>query len=123
MVTFTHTQINDALDRINNYIAIKMIENIEINLFDESNGRQYTLDDLRDRGWSDYDLIRLMWADPRTPWPILIAFQDEKNRLNKEYYPLSALADGPHSKFVRLVEFFEHLLDAYNSKDTAEMAP
>ena len=65
-----------------------------------------------------------MWADERTPWPVLKAFQDEKNRLDhdKAFSPLFAPLDGTNSKFGRLVEFFEHQLDAYNAKGNSEAA-
>ena len=125
MVTFTVSQINDALDMIKDHIADQMRKRTTIALSYEGNGRQYTLAELRESGWDNFDLVRLMWADERTPWPVLKAFQDEKNRLDhdKAFSPLFAPLDGTNSKFVRLVEFFEHLLDAYNSKDTAEVTP
>ena len=122
MVTFTISQINDALDHIKRFIADQMRESTTIALSYEGNGRQYTIADLREAGWDNCDIVRLMWADPRTPWSVLKAFQDEKKRLDhcKEFSPLTAPADGPHSKFGRLVEFFEQQLDAYNVKGTAE---
>lgn len=125
MVTFTITQINDALDMIKDHIADQMRKRTTIALSYEGNGRQYTLADLRKSGWDDFDLVRLMWADERTPWPVLKAFQDEKNRLDhdKAFPPLTAPATGPNSKIGRLVEFFEKQLDAYNQKGTAEVIP
>jgi len=93
MVTFTITQINDALDMIKDHIADQMRESTTIALSYEGNGRQYTLADLRKSGWDDFDLVRLMWADERTPRPVLKAFQDEKNRLDhdKAFSPLTAV--------------------------------
>ena len=124
MVTFTVSQINDALNHIKSYIANHMRKSTTINLEDESDNRQYTIAELRDAGWDDFDLVRLMWADERTPWPVLKAFQDEKNRLDhdKSFSPLTAPATGPNSKIGRLVEFFEHQLDAYNAKGNSEAA-
>lgn len=123
MVTFTISQINDALDIIKDHIADQMRERTTIALSYEGNGKQYTLADLRESGWGNFDLVRLMWADERTPWPVLKAFQDEKKRLDhcKEFSPLVAPTTGPNSKFGRLVEFFEHLLDAYNSNGNDEV--
>lgn len=124
MVTFTVSQMNDALDLIKDYIANHMRKRLAIDLEDESDNRQYTIAELKDAGWDDFDLVRLMWADERTPWPVLKAFQDEKNRLDhdKAFSPLVAPLDGPNSKFGRLVEFFEHQLDAINLKEIAEAA-
>lgn len=124
MVTFTITQINDALDMIKDHIADQMRKRTTIALSYEGNGRQYTLADLRKSGWDDFDLVRLMWADERTPFEARKAFQDEKKRLDhcKAFHPLTAPADGPNSKFGRLVEFFEHQLDAYNAKGNSEVA-
>lgn len=123
MVTFTHTQINDALSHIMRDIADHMRKETVIDLTDEGDCRSYTLADLREAGWDNFDLVRFMWADERTPWPVLKAFQDEKNRLDhdKAFSPLTAPATGPNSKFGRLVEFFEQQLDAYNVKGTAEV--
>ena len=81
MVTFTVSQINDALDMIKDHIADQMRKRTTIALSYEGNGRQYTLADLRESGWDNFDLVRLMWADERTPWPVLKAFQDEKTGL------------------------------------------
>ena len=124
MVTFTISQINDALDHIKRFIADRMRKTTTINLSYEGNGRQYTITDLRKSGWDDLDIVRLMWAAPRTPFEARKAFQDEKKRLDhcKAFHPLTAPADGPNSKFGRLVEFFEQQLDAYNSKDNSEAA-
>ena len=125
MITFTISQINDALDMIKDHIADQMRKRTTIALSYEGNGRQYTITDLRKSGWDDFDLVRLMWADERTPWPVLKAFQDEKNRLDhdKAFSPLTAPATGPNSKIGRLVEFFEKQLDVYNQKGTAEVMP
>ncbi|WP_278955147.1 hypothetical protein [Bartonella apis] len=124
MITFTISQINDALDMIKDHIADQMRKRTTIALSYESNGRQYTLADLRKSGWDDFDLVRLVWADPRTPFEARKAFQDGKKRLDrlKEYSPLFAPLDGTNSKFGRLVEFFEHQLDAYNAKGNSEAA-
>lgn len=124
MVTFTITQINDALDIIKDHIADQMRERTTIALAYEGNGRQYTLADLREAGWDNFDLVRLLWADPRTPWAARIAFKYEKERLDhlKEFRPIVVSPDQYKLKFLRQVEFFEHLLDAYNSKGTTEAA-
>jgi len=65
MVTFTISQINDALDMIKDHIADQMRERTTIALSYEGNGRQYTLAELRESGWDNFDLVRLMWADER----------------------------------------------------------
>lgn len=124
MVTFTVHQINDALDMIKDHIANHMRKRTTIDLADVGDCRRYTLADLRKSGWDDFDLVRLMWADERTPFDALKAFQNEKNRLDRcgEFSPLVAPLDGPNSKFGRLVEFFEHQLDAINLKEIAEAA-
>lgn len=124
MVTFTVSQINDALDMIKDHIADQMRKRTTIALSYEGNGRQYTLADLRESGWDNFDLVRLMWADERTPFEALKAFQNEKNRLDhdKAFSPLVAPLDGPNSKFGRLVDFFEQQLDAINLKEIAEAA-
>ena len=124
MVTYTVSQMNDALDLIKDYIANHMRKRLAIDLEDESDNRQYTIAELKDAGWDDFDLVRLMWADERTPFDALKAFQNEKNRLDRcgEFSPLVAPLDGPNSKFGRLVEFFEHQLDAINLKEIAEAA-
>ena len=124
MVTFTIAQINGALNHIKRFIADQMREETAINLSDESDNRQYTIAELRNAGWDDFDLVRLMWADERTPWPVLKAFQDEKNRLDhdKAFSPLVAPLSGINSKYGRLVEFFEQRLDAINLKEIAEAA-
>ena len=64
------------------------------------------------------------WADERTPFEALKAFQNEKNRLDRcgEFSPLVAPLDGPNSKFGRLVDFFEQQLDAINLKEIVEAA-
>ena len=122
MVTFTISQINDALGHIMRDIADHMRKETVIGLTDEGDSRSYTLADLREAGWDNCDIVRLMWADPRTPFEARKAFQDEKKRLDrlKEYSPLFAPLDGTNSKFVRLVEFFEHQLDTYNAKGNSE---
>jgi len=124
MVTFTVSQINAALDYIKRFIADHMREKTIINLSDGSDSQKYSIADLRDAGWNDYDLVLLLWSDPRTPFEVRKAFQDEKKRLDhcKAFHPLTAPADGPNSKFGRLVEFFEHQLDAYNAKGNSEAA-
>ena len=124
MVTFTISQINDALGHIMRDIADHMRKETVIDLTDEGDRRSYTLADLREAGWDNFDLVRLMWADERTPFEALKAFQDEKNRLDhdKSFSPLTAPATGPNSKIGRLVEFFEHQLDAYNAKGNSEAA-
>ena len=124
MVTFTISQINDALGHIMRDIADHMRKETVIGLTDEGDSRSYTLADLREAGWDNCDIVRLMWADPRTPFEARKAFQDEKKRLDhcKAFHPLTAPADGPNSKFGRLVEFFEHQLDAYNAKGNSEAA-
>ena len=124
MVTFTISQINDALGHIMRDIADHMRKETAIDLTDEGNCRQYTIAELQDAGWDNCDLVRLIWADPRTPFEARKAFQDEKKRLDrlKEYSPLFAPLDGTNSKIGRLVEFFEHQLDAYNAKGNSEVA-
>ncbi|QHJ78257.1 MAG: hypothetical protein [Caudoviricetes sp.] len=124
MITFTVAQINAALDHIKRFIADHMREKTIINLSDGSNSQKYSIADLRDAGWNDYDLVLLLWSDPRTPFEARKAFQDEKKRLGrlKEYSPLFASLNGTNSKFGRLVEFFEHQLDAYNAKGNSEAA-
>lgn len=124
MVTFTISQINDALGHIMRDIADHMRKETVIDLTDEGDCRSYTLADLREAGWDNCDIVRLMWADPRTPFEARKAFQDGKKRLDrlKEYSPLFAPLDGTNSKFGRLVEFFEHQLDAYNAKGNSEAA-
>lgn len=123
MVTFTASQINDALDGIKRYIANHMRKSTTINLEDESDNRQYTIAELRDAGWDDFDIVRLMWADLRTPWTVLKAFQEEKKRLDhdKAFSPLVAPLSGINSKYGRLIEFFEQRLDALK-KEIAEAA-
>lgn len=123
MVTFTVSQINDALNRIKSYIANHMRKSTTINLVDESDNRQYTIAELRDAGWDDFDIVRLMWADLRTPWTVLKAFQEEKKRLDhdKAFSLLVAPSSGINSKYGRLVEFFEKRLDALK-KEIAEAA-
>lgn len=125
MVTFTVAQINDALDHIMRDIADHMRKETVIGLTDEGDCRSYTIADLREAGWDDCDIVRLMWADRRTPWEAQVAFQDEKKRLDhdKAFSPLVAPATGPNSKFGRLVDFFEQQLDAYNLKGTAGVTP
>ena len=124
MVTFTIAQINGALNHIKRFIADQMREETAINLSDESDNRQYTIAELRNAGWDDFDLVRLMWADERTPFEALKAFQNEKKRLDRcgEFSPLVAPLDGPNSRYGRLVEFFEQQLDAINLKEIAEAA-
>ena len=124
MITFTISQINDALGHIMRDIADHMRKETVIDLTDEGDCRSYTLADLREAGWDNCDIVRLVWADPRTPFEARKAFQDEKKRLDrlKEYSPLFAPLDGTNSKFGRLVEFFEHQLDAYNAKGNSEAA-
>ena len=123
MVTFTIAQINDALNHIKRFIADQMREEMAINLSDESDNRQYTIAELRNAGWNDFDLVRLMWSDRRTPLAVRIAFQIEKNRLDhdKALSPLVAPLSGINSKYGRLVEFFEQRLDALK-KEIAEAA-
>ena len=124
MVTFTVYQMNDALDHIKDYIANHMRKRTTIDLSDAGDCRRYTLADLREAGWDNFDLVRLMWADERTPFEALKAFQNEKNRLDRcgEFSPLVAPLDGPNSKFGRLVDFFEQQLDAINLKEIVEAA-
>lgn len=124
MVTFTIAQINAALDHIKRFIADQMRKRTTIDLADVGDCRQYTIAELRDAGWDDFDLVRLMWADERTPFEALKAFQNEKKRLDRcgEFSPLVAPLDGPNSKYGRLVEFFEQQLDAINLKEIAEAA-
>lgn len=124
MVTFTISQINDALGHIMRDIADHMRKETVIDITDEGDCRSYTLADLREAGWDNYDIVRLVWADPRTPFEARKALQDEKKRLDrlKEYSPLFAPLDGTNSKCGRLVEFFEHQLDAYNAKGNSEAA-
>lgn len=124
MVTFTVSQMNDALDLIKDYIANHMRKRLAIDLEDESDNRQYTIAELKDAGWDNFDLVWLMWADERTPWSVLKAFQEEKKRLDRcgEFSPLVAPLDGPNSKFGRLVDFFEQQLDAINLKEIVEAA-
>lgn len=124
MITFTISQINDALGHIMRDIADHMRKETAIDLADEGNCRQYTIAELQDAGWDNCDLVRLMWADPRTPFEARKALQDEKKRLDhdKAFSPLFAPLDGTNSKFGRLVEFFEHQLDAYNAKGNSEAA-
>lgn len=124
MITFTISQINDALGHIMRDIADHMRKETVIDLTDEGNCRQYTIAELQDAGWDNCDLVRLMWADERTPFEARKALQDEKKRLDrlKEYSPLFAPLDGTNSKCGRLVEFFEHQLDAYNAKGNSEAA-
>lgn len=123
MVTFTLYQINDALDLIKSHIADRMRKRTSIDLEDESDNRQYTIAELRDAGWDDFDIVRLMWADLRTPWTVLKAFQEEKKRLDhdKAFSPLVAPLSGINSKYGRLIEFFEQRLDALK-KEIAEAA-
>ena len=122
MVTFTVKQINDALDHIKSYIANHMRKETVIDLTNEGDCRQYTIAELRDAGWNNIDLTRLMWFDQRTPWFARMVFQDAKNRLDHCTYfsPLFAPSDGPNSKYGRLVAFFERLLDADNPNDMLE---
>lgn len=124
MVTFTITQINDALDHIKRFIANHIRKRMTINLTDDGDCRKYTIADLREAGWDDFDLVRLLWADPRTPWAARIAFKDEKKRIDrlKEFRTLVTNPDQYKLKFLRRIEFFKHLLDAYNSKGTTEAA-
>lgn len=124
MVTFTVYQMNDALDHIKDYIANHMRKRTTIDLADAGDCRRYTLADLREAGRDNFDLVRLMWADERTPFEALKAFQNEKNRLDRcgEFSPLVAPLDGPNSKFGRLVDFFEQQLDAINLKEIVEAA-
>ena len=124
MVTFTVAQIHDALDNIMRDIADHMRKETAIDLTDEGNCRQYTIAELKDAGWDNCDIVRLVWADPRTPFEARKALQDEKKRLDhdKAFSPLTAPATGPNSKIGRLVDFFEKQLDAYNQKGTAEAA-
>ena len=124
MVTFTIAQINDALDMIKDHIADQMRKRTTIDLADVGDNRQYTIAELKDAGWDNFDLVRLMWADERTPFEALKAFQNEKKRLDRcgEFSPLVAPLDGPNSRYGRLVEFFEQQLDAINLKEIAEAA-
>lgn len=124
MVTFTIAQINDVLNHIKRFIAGRMREKTAINLSDESDNRQYTIAELRNAGWNDFDLVRLMWSDRRTPLAVRIAFQDEKKRLNhlKEFRTLIVSPDDYKLKFTKQVEFLERQLDAINLKEIAEAA-
>lgn len=116
--------INDALDRIAQPMGALMRQSLRIDLRNTTDNRQYTMEALRAAGWNSADLIRLMWADERTPWPVRITFVDHKKRHEHEKVFSQCIApqDGLDVKYAMLADFFECLLDAHNKAQIGEAA-
>lgn len=127
MITFTISQINDALENVSQSMAksIRYVMLIDINNTGDSH--RYSITELRDsgRGVDSFYIVCLILADKRTPLSVRAAFAEENKRLDREnrLLPYRAPKDGLSSKSWKLLEFLEKSLDAYNAThNTGEAA-
>lgn len=119
MITFTVSQINDALENVSQAMADRIRYVMPVDVDNTGDSHRYSIRELRDsgRGVDSFYLVCLILADRRTPLSIRAAFADENKRLDREnlLLPYKAPKDGPSSKSWKLLEFLEKSLAAYNA--------
>lgn len=119
MITFTVSQINDALENVSQAMADRIRYVMPVDVDNTGDSHRYSITELRDsgRGVDSFYLVCLILADQRTPLSVRAAFAEENKRLDREnlLFPYKAPKDGPSSKSWKLLEFLEKSLDAYNA--------